>query len=537
MKYRSFPVNQAVGTILAHSLKPDKGPQIRKGTVLTDELIERISSAGIADILAVQLEPDDVIEDEAAKRLAGGLASNAIYAETAATGRVNLYAETNGLFVVDADLVNQLNRVNPGITLATLDNFKPVTAGRMVATIKIIPYSVSANDLNQALAVCNGEILGLAPFKPMRIGVVSTRLPHLKESVIDKTVRVLNGRLAASGSVISREIRTAHLEQEIADATGELIEDNDIVLIFGASAICDIDDYIPAAIRKLGGYIEHFGMPVDPGNLLLIGELNGKPVVGAPGCARSPAENGFDWVLDRLLAGRKISADEITGMGVGGLLMEIGTRPRPREASKRVTGKTAAVILAAGQSRRMGKTNKLAATINGKPLVRHVGEAAIASTVDDVIVVTGHEGATVKSILEGLDVRYVDNPSYAEGLSSSLAAGAGAIGKDIDRAIILLADMPQITSDMIDRLIEASRAAPPGSIILSTFNGKRGNPVLWPSDFFNQLAQISGDVGARHLIGENAGRVVQLELGEAAGFDIDTEDALVAAGGKMPDTP
>ncbi|MGI9401926.1 MAG: NTP transferase domain-containing protein, partial [Rhizobiaceae bacterium] len=369
----------------------------------------------------------------------------------------------------------------------------------------------------------------------MNVGVVSTRLPHLKESVMDKTMRVLQGRLAASGSIISREIRTSHSEEDIISATENLIADNDMVLIFGASAICDIDDYIPAAIRKLGGRIEHFGMPVDPGNLLLVGELKGKPVIGAPGCARSPAENGFDWILDRLLAGREISADEITGMGVGGLLMEIGTRPRPREASKLETGKTAAIILAAGQSRRMGEANKLAAIFNGKPLVRQVTEAAAASEADEVIVVTGHEADVVRSVLTGLDVRFVDNPAYEEGLSTSLAAGVSAVGKGFDRAIILLADMPQITTQMIDHLIATSRSSPPGSIILSTFKGKRGNPVLWPLEFFEQLAQISGDVGARHLIGENAGRVVQVELGEAAGFDIDTQEALLAAGGNLAD--
>jgi molybdenum cofactor cytidylyltransferase len=237
-------------------------------------------------------------------------------------------------------------------------------------------------------------------------------------------------------------------------------------------------------------------------------------------------------VLQRLLAGRKVSGTEITGMGVGGLLMEIGTRPRPRETKENVTGKTAAIILAAGQSRRMGGTNKLTAILGDKALVRHVADAALASSAAEVIVVTGHEAETVRSVLDGLDVRFAQNPDYVDGLSSSLAVGIGAIGSQCDRAVILLADMPGITAGIIDRMIEASTAAP-GSIILATHNGKRGNPVLWPADFFRQLSQISGDVGARHLIGENSGRVVQVETGEAAGFDIDTKDALELAASKF----
>jgi molybdenum cofactor cytidylyltransferase len=104
----------------------------------------------------------------------------------------------------------------------------------------------------------------------------------------------------------------------------------DIVVVFGASAISDRRDVIPAAIEMAGGRIEHLGMPVDPGNLLLIAQMQGKPVLGAPGCARSPKENGFDWVLQRLLAGLTVGRAEIVALGVGGLLMEIKTRPQPR---------------------------------------------------------------------------------------------------------------------------------------------------------------------------------------------------------------
>ena len=105
----------------------------------------------------------------------------------------------------------------------------------------------------------------------------------------------------------------------------------ELVIVFGASAIADRRDVIPSALEAAGGRIEHFGMPVDPGNLLLIGDLQGRPVLGAPGCARSPKENGFDWVLMRLLAGLPVSRADIARMGVGGLLMEIVTRPQPRE--------------------------------------------------------------------------------------------------------------------------------------------------------------------------------------------------------------
>ena len=185
-------------------------------------------------------------------------------------------------------------------------------------------------------------------------------------------------------------------------------EGADLLIAFGASAITDENDVIPAAIRAAGGEVSHFGMPVDPGNLLLIGELDGRPVLGAPGCARSPAENGFDWVLNRLLAGLEVRREDITGMGVGGLLMEIVSRPQPREpAAVEGDKKVAAIILAAGQARRMGGPNKLTARFDGEPLVRRVAEHALKSKAGPVIVVTGHRAEEIAAALAGLDVRMV----------------------------------------------------------------------------------------------------------------------------------
>ena len=219
------------------------------------------------------------------------------------------------------------------------------------------------------------------PYRPFRVGVVQTMLPSIKSSVLDKTLRVTEERLGRTGSTVSSEIRTPHSAPEVARAIESLAEDSDMVLVFGASAMSDPDeDVIPAAIHASGGTVFRSGMPVDPGNLFVLGERDGKPVLGAPGCARSPKENGFDWVLDRLIADVPVTADEIAGMGVGGLLMEIPTRPQPRETVKPArSARVHVVLLAAGRSSRMGGPNKLLADFDGKPLVRRVAQRALAS--------------------------------------------------------------------------------------------------------------------------------------------------------------
>jgi molybdenum cofactor cytidylyltransferase len=269
-------------------------------------------------------------------------------------------------------------------------------------------------------------------------------------------------------------------------------------------------------------------MPVDPGNLLLLADARGRPLLGAPGCARSPKENGFDWVLMRLLAGLEVPREAITGLGVGGLLMEIVTRPQPREEPI-VAGdhRIAGIVLAAGRSTRMGGPNKLLAQIRGKPLVRIAVEQALASRAKPVIVVTGHEREKVEAALAGLPVRFVHNPDFATGLGSSLKAGVSAVPEDADGVVVCLADMPQVDAALIDRLIAAFDPEKGALAAIPTFDGKRGNPVLWSRRFFPELMAIEGDVGARHLIGRYPEAVVEVPVtSKAAMLDVDTPEAL-----------
>src|SRR6185436_11205411 len=305
------------------------------------------------------------------------------------------------------------------ITFATLAAYKPVVAGEMIATVKIIPFAVagSARDAALAAARAHAPLIRVAPYRIRKIGVVSTVLPGLATKVIEKTLKITEDRIAPAGAKIVAERRVPHEQGALAKAIEEVLKDGaELVIVFGASAIADRRDVIPAAVEAIGGRIEHFGMPVDPGNLLLVADARGRPVLGAPGCARSPKENGFDWVLMRLLAGLKVSREAITGMGVGGLLMEIVTRPQPRDEPVPETAqRVAAVVLAAGRSTRMGGPNKLLADIAHRPLVRIAAEEALASRAKPVIVVTGHQREQVETALAGLPVQLVHNPDFADG--------------------------------------------------------------------------------------------------------------------------
>ena len=454
---------------------------LKKGTTIGPGEVEALDKAGVKEIVVVRLEEGDVSEDVAAASIAQAVAGDGVNVERAFTGRANLFAAQAGVLVVDRAAVDRINGVDEAITFATLAAFKPVVEGEMIATVKLIPFGVEAKLRDAAVAVAGKGALRIAPYTIQRVGVVSTLLPGLSPKVIEKTLRVTAERLAPAGASVIAERRVQHDETVLAAAIKELLGlGAELVIVFGASAIADRRDVIPAAITEIGGAIEHFGMPVDPGNLLLIGSAGGVPVLGAPGCARSPVENGFDWVLMRLLAGLKVTRAELTGMGVGGLLMEIVTRPQPRTVPDPETNRNvSAIVLAAGRSTRMDGPNKLLAELDGKKLVRIVTEQALASKASEVIVVTGHQADLVEQALSGLKVRFARNPDFAGGLASSVKAGIAAVPANADGAVVCLGDMPLISSRLIDQLIETFAPDRGHLIAVPVSDGRRGNPVLW----------------------------------------------------------
>ncbi|MDE0524500.1 MAG: molybdopterin-binding protein [Boseongicola sp.] len=330
MKFGELVLDEAEGAILAHSLKL-AGGTVSKGTVLGADHLQRLKEAGIESVIAARLEPGDIPEDDAAGRIAATLVAPGLNLARAFTGRANLVAGQSGIVMVDSGAVHAMNQVDEGITLATLPDMMRVSQGQLVATIKVIPYAVAAAQVDAAVEVLGGGAIRLAQFKPGRVQLILTRLPSFKESLLKKGRKVVEDRICALGLELSDVAVVEHRTEAIA---GALDPEMDLILILGASATSDRADVAPAAVSVAGGVIQRFGMPVDPGNLLFLADLKGASVVGLPGCARSPAMNGVDWVLERLAAGVPVDGESIAAMGVGGLLKEMPGRPQPRQPKK-----------------------------------------------------------------------------------------------------------------------------------------------------------------------------------------------------------
>jgi molybdenum cofactor cytidylyltransferase len=330
MRFGPVPLSEAEGTILAHSVALPEG-RLRKGCTLGPNEITQLRATGLTEVIAARLDPDDLHEDAAALAIAQAIVPDPQAAgldlRPVGTGRVNLHARSAGVLEVWADRVNALNDVDPMITFATVPRWQRLAAGEMAATVKIISYGVAGSAV-AAASRAGTSALRLRPVLLRRVALLET---HTDPDVKPLGADAITHRLTALGAVLTSHLHSPHREADLS-ATLASVAEAELILILTASATSDPHDVAPAAVRRAGGRVDRFGMPVDPGNLLFLGSLNGTPVIGLPGCVRSPALNGADWVMERLICGIPVTAQDIAGMGVGGLLKEIPTRGRLREA-------------------------------------------------------------------------------------------------------------------------------------------------------------------------------------------------------------
>ncbi len=535
MIFATFPLDKALGTVVAHSHRlPDR--VLKKGAVLDDAAIAALRAAGRTEVIAARFEPGDISENDAADRLATAFDAPGFSRRRAATGRVNLHAARAGLLLVNADTVNRINLADEALTLATLPDATVLAAGDMLATIKVIPFAVAGAVLERVEAIArDAPAFTLHPFRKLRTGLILTELPGLKESVTEGTIEATEARIVGLGGTLLPPLRCPHAEAPIAAALQQLLAAGaELLLIAGASATVDRRDVGPAGVVRAGGEITHFGMPVDPGNLICLARIDDAHPLVLPGCARSPRANGIDWVLRRIFANLPVGPTEIMRMGVGGLLKDTDARPLPRAKAAAKSEPVpqrpaiAALVLAAGKSTRMAPYNKLlVADRAGKPMIARVVDNVLSSSARPIVVVTGHRADEVRAALGGRPVTFVQADDYAAGLSASLKAGIATVPETAAAVIVCLGDMPLVTGRIIDRLIASYDADEGRAIVVPTHDGRTGNPILWDRRYFPEILELTGDGGARGLLRKHMEQVAEIEVGDDAVLrDFDTVDSL-----------
>ena len=486
MRFGTVSLGNASGSILAHSIHAG-GSRYRKGLVLSDTDVEKLAAAGVSEVIVAELTDEDVGEDEAASKLADALlaGTSGLGRSAAFTGRANIYAEEPGLVVLDADAVTRLNSINPAITLATLANMSRVMPRSLVATVKIITYAVPRADLDKAIDAAGG-IVSHVPVVRRDAGLVVTCVEGQKRRLAEKGKAAIASRLAQLGI----ELRTTRIVPHGADEIGAALgsSEGSLLLLLTGSATSDERDVGPEGLRKAGGTVRRFGMPVDPGNLLFLGELKDRPVIGLPGCARSPALNGADWVLERIACGIDLTDLQFAEMGVGGLLKEIPLRPQPRagKSGEFARPRVAVLVLVQEPADRLADFLKAASRSHAE-LVRIVGPKELLG--DTSRFTSAAEGCFI--VTESGD------------RSDMLKAGVDSVSPTADAVLLLRSSGLVPTADLLNRLMAAFSPKDGREIcrVASQSDG-RGPPILFGSRFFESLAGLSGGRGAADLLRE-----------------------------------
>lgn len=507
MKFETRETSLCAGWQLANSVMVN-GKRLPKTHTLSKEDTETLETFGKATLQVFQLETGDVTENEAALSVAAHIKGDSLQVISAGKGRANLIAKTDGLFHSNA-AIDTLNQLDDAFSVASVSENATVQAGQLVATVKVVPYAIAGSILNTLYAT--GKQVQVRPFREYSVALVTS-----DPALTDKTQSVIKLRLAQTRGTLNTILSCRHSEEDIKKTihTAHAMQ-HDVILVLGLSAITDARDIVPAATKAAGAKLVKVGLPTDPGNLLMLATLDDAIVIGLPGCAKSPALNGLDWVLARFAAGVDLDHSILTGFGVGGLLKEHRDRPNRRQAEAEVSAKAVdshtdqpnlhAVVLAAGRSTRSGEQHKLFSKIEGQPVISKTVWSLknalkhLSKHEQELTVVTGHRADEMNATLSDAGVSILHNPDYADGMGSSLAAAVRATPPDTEWLMVCLGDMPFIAPDTIATILDATRRTAT-SVIIPTFHGKRGHPVLWHKQHFLALSGLSGDGGGKALL-------------------------------------
>ena len=339
MKFGRVPLADAAGKVLAHNVLGSEGRKLfGKGHVLTPGDLEKLKAVGQDTVIVAALETTDLGENAAARRVGMAVAGPGVRVTAPGVGRANLMAEAAGPLRINVPVLDRINNIDEGITIATLREHTLVQPGQLLALVKIIPFGIPAARVADVEATAReaGPIISVRPLQPRSVALIISGPANAQGRLLEDFNDPVQNRIERLGSKLDATICVEHDISAIAEAIRQQCEaGRGLIVLAGVSAIIDREDVAPLALCEAGGSVAHFGVPVDPGSLLMLGYVGDTPVIGAPGCVKSPQTNVIDWILPRLLAGERLTRADLVVMGHGGLLDDISERPMPRQRTDR----------------------------------------------------------------------------------------------------------------------------------------------------------------------------------------------------------
>jgi molybdenum cofactor cytidylyltransferase len=301
--------------------RPGGKKLLAKGHVISDEDVRVLESEGMESIWVTELEEGEIGEDDAVCQVASEMGCGSFEIRLAAGGRANLLATENCCVLVDDELLKQIN-CTASVVIATSLNFSYAVAGQRIATVKSAPFAVGKDQLEAVINIIKerGPILQARPLRAPSVGVLYTD-PISGERARQLFENIMRQRLERFGVSANFVLSCTEDENSVARCMQHLLRSKPcVILVASTTAPAGPEDVIGQAMLKVGGLVERFLAPVEPGNLLLLAYKDDVPIVSAPGCFRSAKPNVVDLVMPPLLARYHVTGWEVACLGHGGLL-------------------------------------------------------------------------------------------------------------------------------------------------------------------------------------------------------------------------
>ena len=321
---KTIPVEESVGMVLGHDVTrivpgEFKGRAYKKGHVIQPDDVDEFLKMGKEHVYVLELPAGFIHENEAAQRIAQAAAGQGIELTEPVEGRINMLAAYKGLLKVHVDALYQINSVED-MSFGTLHTNQQVVAKRAVAGTRVVPLVIEEEKIQRVEEICreNHPIIEIKPFRPFKIGIVTTGSEVYHGRIEDKFGPVVEAKFTELGSQVLRQIFVSDDVDMTVKAIEDLLKEGaELVAVTGGMSV-DPDDQTPASIRAAGGRVVTYGSPIFPGAMFMLAHIDDVPIVGLPGCVMYHQASVFDLTVPRILAGETITRADIIAIGHGG---------------------------------------------------------------------------------------------------------------------------------------------------------------------------------------------------------------------------
>lgn len=524
MKCDEFDINVAENLRLFNDIKLG-GMVYPRGHALTKEDIIVFKMHGIRRIFGAFMEEGDISAAPALGIVAAKLCGEGTAYGVGEDGICRIVAVEDGIFINNEYRDGKFNRLHPHLFLNTVAPYSLIKEGEVIASLELTVPVISQNEIDEVIFKLSGntELLSVSPLKPLKAGLVYARLQdnaaetrHFT-AVVKKLVR----DFAALQIDFSNEYNAGYTREQTADAVEDALRaENDVIFVLGALPTACLEDVIPSAMNKIVDEIVCRSIPQVNASDLIIARKRGKTVIALPYNYDSAETSLINRCIKLALFSEKPTAADFEHRQLpeqkAGVVLDaeqrsgfIASQGHGRRKKKASIG---AIVLAAGIGSRTGRNKLMVEVEEGVPLFMKAVNAAIGSDASPVFVITGYHDDEMQEYLENVDVNVIYNPAYRSGVRTSIELGLKSVPSFCDGAMIIPADMPNLTAEDLNKLIAVFDPKAEKQLCMFTAKGVKSNPVIWSSSLFDKADIVPENANVRPVFMEHADYTSTVEL-------------------------